>query len=296
MSRSLWTGYISFGMVNIPVALVAAVRDKNIRFHLLHKKDAARLHQKLVCPVDGEEVPREDAARGFQIGPDQYVEVEQSELEALEPKRTRMIEISDFVEMSQIDPIYYDHPYYLIPDESGAKAYALLRQAMVQMQKTAIGKFVFHNREYIVAIRPLDHVFCLEVMHFADEIVDTADLDTVEHDEGKADEKQLEMAKQLIEALARDFKPQDYRDEYRDKVMELIEKKAKGEEVVTAPPEFQEATVIDLMAALEKSLKQVRSGRKEAPPEARKARGSGAKKGAGSRKASSTESRKRKTG
>ena len=286
MPKSLWSGYISFGMVNIPVALVTAVTDKSVRFHMLHREDGARLQQKMVCPVDGKEVPRKEAARGFEIVPDQYVMVENEELEAIEPKKTRMIEIADFVDISQIDPIYYDRPYYLIAEEGGGQAYSLLIQAMVEMKKTAIGKFVFHNREYVAAIRPMDHVLCLEVMRFADEVVSTRDLETVEHETKKGDERQLNMAKQLIEALAADFHPQDYKDEYREKVMDLIDKKAKGERVVTAPPAAEEGKVINLMAALEKSLKQVRSKEEPAGPAARKKptekKGTAKKTGAGS--------------
>ncbi len=271
MARSLWTGYISFGMVNIPVSLVTAVRDQSIRFHLLHRKDGARLHEKMVCPVDSEEVSRNDAVRGFELAPDHYVMVEAEELEAVEPERTRNIEISDFVDLSEIDPIYYDRPYYLIPGEGAAKAYSLLMQAMIEMKKIALGKFVFHNREYVAAIRPFEHVFCLEVMRFADEIVSTGDLETPEYKEPKTDEKQLDMARQLIGALASDFHPEKYRDDYREKVMELIDKKAKGEKVVAAPPVLEEGKVIDLMAALERSLEQVR-GKEEAAPRAKKPR------------------------
>jgi DNA end-binding protein Ku len=271
MARSLWTGYISFGMVNIPVSLVTAVRDQSIRFHLLHRKDGARLHEKMVCPVDSEEVSRNDAVRGFELAPDHYVMVEAEELEAVEPERTRNIEISDFVDLSEIDPIYYDRPYYLIPGEGAAKAYSLLMQAMIEMKKIALGKFVFHNREYVAAIRPFEHVFCLEVMRFADEIVSTGDLETPEYKEPKTDEKQLDMARQLIGALASDFHPEKYRDDYREKVMELIDKKAKGEKVVAAPPVLEEGKVIDLMAALERSLEQVR-GNEEAAPRAKKPR------------------------
>lgn len=281
MPKSLWTGYISFGMVNIPVALVTAVRDKSIRFHLLHEKDGARLREKMVCPVDGEEVPRKQAVKGFELEPDHYVMLEPEELEAIEPKRTRTIEISDFVAMSQIDPIYYGHPYYLVPGEGAGKAYGLLMQAMVEMERTAIGKFVFHDREYVAAIRPLDHVFCLEVMHFADEIVNPHDFEPAEHNEEKADKRQLDMAKQLITALASDFDPKHYKDDYREKVMELIGKKAKGESIITAPPAFEGAKVIDLMAALEKSLRQVRSGEEQTAPQETKSPGAVRKKGAG---------------
>jgi DNA end-binding protein Ku len=285
-------------MVNIPVSVVTAVRDKSIRFHLLHKKDGARLKQQLVCPVDGDIVPRKDAVRGYELSKEHYVMVEPEELEAIEPERTRTIEISDFVEMSQIDPIYYDQPYFLIPGEGAGKAYSLLIQAMNEMQRIAVGRFVFHNREYIAAIRPFDHVFCLEVMHFADEIVNTKEFEVTEHAEEKADQRQLDMAKQLIGALASDFQPERYKDDYREKVMELIEKKAKGEKVVTPPPAVEEGKVIDLMAALERSLQQVRSGVEqpgaEEAPRSRAVTESPANKGA-AKKSAAKKSTEKKT-
>lgn len=259
MSKAIWSGYISFGLVSIPVALVTAVRDHDVHFHLLHRKDGARLHQKLVCPLDGEEVSRRQAARGFEIEPDQYVLIEEEELQALEPRRTRMIEISDFVDIEQIDPIYYDRPYYLIPQEGGGKAYALLLQAMSEMNKTGVGKFVFHEREHVVALRPLGNILCAEIMRFSDEIVGSKELEEVATKDSRTDKKQLDLAKQLIEELATDFDPQKYKDEYRDAVRDLIERKAKGEKIVTAPAEFEEGKVIDLKAALERSLKQVRA-------------------------------------
>jgi DNA end-binding protein Ku len=284
MPKALWNGYISFGLVTIPVSLVTAVQDKNIHFHLLHEKDGARLHQKLVCPFDAEEVGRKQAARGFEVAEGEYVIVEDEELQALEPKKSRMIEISDFIDLGQIDPIYYERPYYLVPKEGGGKAYSLLLQAMVQKNKIGIGKFVFHEREHLVALRPLDNVLCVEIMRFADEIVDRRGLGKIVAEEGgTADGKQLALAKELIDALAGDFEPEKYRDEYRDAVKELIEKKAKGEKIVAAPAEFEEGKVVDLMAALERSLKQVRAagneseGRTKANPARR-----GRKKAAGS--------------
>jgi DNA end-binding protein Ku len=260
MTKALWNGYISFGLVNIPVALVTAVRDKGVHFHLLHRKDGARLHQKLVCPLDGEEVGRKQAARGFEIEPDRYVLVEDDELKALAPERTRMIEVSDFVDLGQIDPIYYDRPYYLVPQDGGGKAYSLLLQAMVEKSKTGIGKLVFHEREHVVALRPLGDILCVEIMRFADEIVSRRELEEIAAQESSSDKKQLELAKELIDALAGDFEPEKYKDEYRSAVQDLIERKAKGEEIVTAPEEFEEGEVIDLMAALEKSLNRVRGG------------------------------------
>lgn len=261
MPRALWTGYISFGLVSIPVSLVPAVHDRAIHFHLLHRKDGARLHQKLVCPLDGEEVERKQAARGFEIAPDRYVLVEDDELHALEPKKTRMIEISDFVDINQIDPIYYDKPYYLAPREGGGKAYSLLLQAMVKRNRAGIGKFVFHEHEYVVALRPLENVLCIETLRFSGEIVSREDLREIGEDEGRADKKQLTMAMELIDALAADFVPGKYVEEYRDGVRNLVEKKAKGEKIITAPVEAEEGQVIDLMAALEKSLDKVRGKR-----------------------------------
>lgn len=277
MPKALWNGYISFGLVTIPVSLVTAVRDKSIRFHLLHPEDGARLRQKLVCPFDAKEVGRTQAARGFEVAPGEYVIIEDDELRALEPEKSRTIEISDFVDMREIDPIYYERPYYLIPREGGDNAYSLLLQAMVDASRTGIGKFVFHEREHVVALRPLDGILCVEIMRFADEIVGREGLLDIPAAEKGADKKQMELAMQLIDALAADFEPRKYKDDYREAVLDLIERKAKGEKIVTAPVEpEEEGKVIDLMAALEKSLKQVKGERKEggnaAEKKARKAR------------------------
>jgi DNA end-binding protein Ku len=258
MARALWTGYVSFGLVSIPVALVPAVHDQGVHFHLLHRKDGARLKQRLVCPVDGEVIERKEAARGFEVAPDQYVLVEDDELRALEPGKTRMIEISDFVDVSQIDPIYYNKPYYLVPREGGGRAYSLLMRAMRERNRVGVGRFVFHEHEYVVALRPLENVLCVETLRFAEEIVGRDDLGDAGGDESRADDKQLALALELVDALASDFEPGKYREEYRDGVRELIEKKARGEEIVAAPAEFEEGKVIDLMAALEKSLDKVR--------------------------------------
>jgi DNA end-binding protein Ku len=264
MPKALWNGYISFGLVTIPVSLVTAVRDKSVHFHLLHPEDGARLHQKLVCPFDAKEVGRKEAARGYEVSPGEYVIVEDGELRALEPEKSRMIEISDFVDMGEIDPVYYERPYYLVPQEGGEKAYALLLRAMLEKNRIGIGKFVFHEREHVVALRPLDGVLCLEIMRFADEIVSREGLVEISGEESGADKKQLALAEQLIDALAGDFEPEKYKDEYRNAVLDLIERKAKGEKIVTAPEEVEEGKVVDLMAALEQSLKKVRGEKADA--------------------------------
>jgi DNA end-binding protein Ku len=273
MARAVWNGYVSFGLVNIPVSLVTAVRDRDIHFHLLHEADGARLHQKLVCPFDAQEVSRKQAARGYEVADGEYVVVSDEELQALEPKKTRMIEISDFVDQDRIDPIYYERPYYMVPREGGGKAYALLLRAMVEKNRIGVGKFVFHEREQLVALRPLGGVLCMEVMRFADEIVDRQELEGMIVEEGDADAKQLALAAELIDALAGDFEPEKYTDDFREAVRQLIDRKAKGEKVVAAPAEFEEGKVVDLMAALERSLKQVRKESKgDKAPEKKPAR------------------------
>jgi len=274
MAKALWNGYISFGLVSIPVSLVTAVRDKSVRFHLLHPEDGARLHQKLVCPFDAKEVGRKQAARGYEVAPGEYVIVEDEELRALEPGKSRMIEINDFVDLGSIDPIYYERPYYLVPQEGGGRAYSLLLRAMEEKNRIGIGKFIFHEREHLVALRPLDGIMCLEIMRFADEIVAREELEEVVSEESAAaDDKQLSLARELIDALAGDFEPGKYRDEYRDAVLGLIDRKARGEEVVTAPAELEEGKVVDLMAALERSLEQVRKERKKGGRKAKPASG-----------------------
>jgi DNA end-binding protein Ku len=270
MPKTLWNGYISLGLVTIPVALVTASHDRAVHFHLLHRKDGARLHQKLVCPLDGEDVDRRQAGRGFEVAPDSYVLIEDEELHALEPKKSRMIEISDFVDLEQIDPIYYEKPYYLIPQEGGVKAYSLLLQAMKMKKKVGIGKFVWHDREYLVALNPLGDIFCVEILRFADEIVSRQELEEIAVEESGVDKRQLNMAKELIDALAADFDPEKYKDEYWDGVRDLIKRKEKGEKIVTAPVEFEEGKVIDLKAALERSLEKVRGERGEGGKEAHK--------------------------
>ncbi|MEW6553771.1 MAG: Ku protein [Actinomycetota bacterium] len=276
MPRALWNGYVSFGLVNIPVSLVTAVRDQDIHFHLLHEADGARLHQKLVCPFDAQEVSRKQAARGYEVADGEYVIVADEELQALEPRKTRMIEMTDFVDLDQIDPIYYERPYYVVPREGGGKAYALLLRAMVEKNRIGVGKFVFHEREQLVALRPLGGLLCMEIMRFADEIVDRKELEETVAEEGAADARQLALAAELIDALEGDFEPQKYKDEFREAVRELITRKAAGEKVVAPPSEFEEGKVVDLMAALERSLKQVRGkgekGKAPAKKQARKAK------------------------
>jgi DNA end-binding protein Ku len=262
MARSIWTGAISFGLVTVPVKLYSAVNRKTVRFHQLSGKSGVRISQRRVDPSTGDEVAYEDIVKGFELTPDRYVVIEPGELEALEPKKTKTIEIEDFVELSDIDPIFYDHPYYLAPGAGGAKPYRLLLDAMRESGRVAIARVVIRSKEQLVALRPMrdDHVLGMSTMLFADEIVDPDNIDEVEAiADVETTDRELDIAKQLIESLAGPFEPGKYRDEYRDEVLNLIERKAAGEEIAVQPAaEEEEEPVPDLMAALKASLDAVR--------------------------------------
>ncbi len=254
MARALWSGSISFGLVNIPVKMYPATQDKGVHFHQIHAKTKCRVRHKLFCPGRGD-IPPDEITKGYEIAPDQYIIVEKEELDALEPEKSRAIEIAEFVDLASIDPLYYDRPYYLLPDEAAAKAYRLLVTAMTKSAKVGIARFVMRNKEYVAAIRPVGDVLCIETMRFADEVVSSEKLEAPKSVE--IGDKELKMAQQLIESLAEDFHPEKYHDDYTEKLKELIDKKAQGQEIVTEPPATKtEGKVISLMAALEKSLKK----------------------------------------
>lgn len=271
MARAIWSGAISFGLVNIPVKLYSAVSRKTVRFHQLDQEDKQRIQQKRVNPRTGEEVPYENLIKGYEVGPDRYVVVSPEELEALEPEKTRAIDIEDFVDLEQIDPMFYDHPYYLAPDTGAGKPYKLLLDAMQEAGKVAVARVVLRSKEHLVAIRPRDGVLTLETMLFADEVMAPEDLDELpEQIDAKTTKRELEMARQLIDALSGDFEPGKYRDEYRVRVLDLIECKAAGEEIVVEAPAAAPQKVPDLMAALEASIATTKGqkggGRSKASP------------------------------
>ena len=254
MPRAIWSGAISFGLVNIPVKLFSAVSKKTVRFHQIDAESGGRVRQKRVGP-DGEEIPYEQTIKGYEIGPDRYVTITPEELDSLSPEKTRTIDIEDFVDLEEIDPIYYDHPYYLAPDTGAAKAYQLLVDAMEDAGKVAIARVVIRSKEQLVAIRPRDGVLAMETMLFADEVVPTDTLEELGGDgEVKTTERELTMARQLIDSLSSDFEPEKYHDEYRERVLDLIERKAQGETIVIEEPTKEPEQVPDLMAALEASI------------------------------------------
>jgi DNA end-binding protein Ku len=260
MARAIWSGSISFGLLNVPVKLYSAVSSKTIRFRELRESDGSRVRHKRVAEEDGEEVSYDDIVKGYEISPDQYVVLTREELSELDPKKTRAIEIQDFVDLDEIDPIFFNQPYYLGPDKGAEKAYALLVRALEESNKAAIARFVLRNKEHLAAIRAGDAVLTMATMRFADEIVAAENVDgVILEDEVEVADRELEMAKRLIDSLSSGFDPDSYRDEYREELLALIERKAKGEKVVSAPSEEPEPTKApDLMAALEESLAAVR--------------------------------------
>jgi len=260
MARSIWTGAISFGLVTVPVKLYSAVNRKTVRFHQLNSKTGVRISQKRVDSSTGDEVAYEDIVKGYELSPDRYVVIEPDELSSLEPKKTKTIEIEDFVELSQIDPVYYDHPYYLAPGPGGAKPYRLLLEAMRETGKVAIARVVIRSKEQLVALRPMGDVLGMATMIFADEILPPDRLDEVaEAKELKTTKRELEIAEQLVESLAGDFEPDKYSDSYREQVLALIERKAEGKEIAVQPEaEEVPGPAPDLMSALKASLEAVR--------------------------------------
>ena len=263
MPRPIWTGSISFGLVNVPVKLFTATSPQDVRFHQLRRSDGSRIRQKRVSALDGEEVPYEDIVKGYEVGTDQYVVVEPDELTSLDPKATQTIDIEEFVSLDQIDPIFYEHAYYLVPDKRAEKAYALLTEAMADTQKVAIAKFVMRTKQYLASVRPAGPVLVLSTMLYADEVVPVESLDGLPDQDGvEVSERELQMAEALIESLSADrFEPEKFHDTYRERVLELIEAKAEGKTIVAAPAPDTTARVVDLMAALEASVKAAKDRR-----------------------------------
>jgi DNA end-binding protein Ku len=254
MARPIWSGSVSFGLVSVPVKLFSATSPKEVRFHLVHDKDGGRIHQKRVCSVDGQEVPWEHVVKGFEISKGRSVTVTKDELEAFSPKANKAIEIEDFVALEQIDPIYYETTYYLVPDKGAAKPYALLVEAMKRTGKVGVARIVIRTKQSLCAVRPMGKVLAVSLMLYSDEVVSPEDLDGVPDAHSKPGERELKMAEQLIGSLEARFDAKKYKDDYREQVLALIEKKQAGEEIVSEEPEQKTGKVVDLMEALRRSL------------------------------------------
>jgi DNA end-binding protein Ku len=291
MARPTWKGSISFGLVNVPVQLYTAVRSQDIRFRQLHGKTHARVKQQRIDVETGEEVDYDDLVKGYETEDGRYVIVDPDELRQLDPKASELIDIHDFVELADIDPLYYERPYYLAPNgKAAAKPYRLLADAMTREGKVAIASFVMRNKEYLAAIRAHDGLLILSTMHHADEVVDPEDLD-IEGLIGDVEvrEREVEMAQRLIDSLVTDFEPAAYEDSYRQRLMEFLEAKAEGQDVELPEVEPDRGGVIDLTAALEQSLERAGragkgSGRRREPDEGDASTSTGTNGGDGKRR------------
>jgi DNA end-binding protein Ku len=273
MARSIWTGAISFGLVNVPIKLYTATSPKTVRFHQLSGKTGGRIRQKRVDATTGEEVPYEDIVKGYELSPDRYVMIDPDELDALDPKATKTIDIEEFVDLEEIDPIYYDHSYYLAPNAGGAKAYRLLLDAMRESGKVGIGRFVLRSKQQLCALRPSGDVLTLTTMLWGDEVLAPDRLDKIDTiSEAEASDRELKMAQQLIDSLSAEWDPNTFHDEYRERVIDLIERKAAGEEITVQAEAEEPAAAPDLMAALEASLAAVKSGDADEPEPAKPAK------------------------
>jgi DNA end-binding protein Ku len=257
----MWMGTLNFGLVSMPVKLYSAVSNKSVHFNQLHGADNARIQQKRVCSADGEEVPFEEIVKGYELAPERYVVIEDAELAALAPEATRTIEIEDFVEIDEIDRIYFDQPYYIVPNRGGARSYKLLLQAMLDTGKVAIARVVLRSRERLVAVHPHEDVLMMTTLSYADEINSTSELRELggEEESAAVGERELDVARRLVESLAEPFDITRYKDTYREAVLDLIDRKASGEEVVVEPrPAVETLQSPDLMGALQASLERAR--------------------------------------
>lgn len=255
MARAIWSGSISFGLLNVPVRMYSAVARRSIALREIRESDSARIKHRRFAEGTDEEVPYDEIIKAYELTPGQYVPLTKEEMEALAPEKTRAIDVSDFVDLDEIDPMYFDSPYYLGPADGAEKAYGLLAKAMAASGKVAIARFVLRNKEHLAAIRSNGDVLTLTTMRFADEVVPAKELEIVPEKAQKPAKREQEMAEQLIDSLSTDFDPTAYHDEYREQLLKLIEKKAEGKEIVAADTEAPKATKApDLMAALEESI------------------------------------------
>jgi len=267
MVRAIWSGSISFGLVNVPVKLYSAVHQQDIHFSQFDK-NGNHIKYKRVSEKTGKEVDYGDIVKGYEVKKGQWVMVDPDELAEYKPEATKTVEISDFVALEEIDPIYYETTYYLAPDgKAAAKPYNLLLEAMEKQDKVAIGKVVLRTKQYLAAIRPLDGVLALSTMLFADEVVSTKEVQNgASGKDASVSKREVDMAAQIIDSLTSEWDPSRYHDTYRQEVLKLLKKKAEGKEIVVEEPEESEGgEVLDLMAALEASLKQAKGSKKTSP-------------------------------
>ncbi len=262
MAATVWKGHISFGMVSIPVRLFSGARAKTVSFHLLHKTDNSRIHEVMYCDAEDKPVSRGDLVKGFERKKGQYIVVTPEEIKKVTPPTQTVMEILEFVKGDEIDPIFFETSYFVAPDANGQKPYALLLEALRQSRYDGLAKMTMHGREHVVILRPAERGIMLHTMYYADEI---RGVEEFEPHRKLVNDKELKLAKTLIDSLVTDFKPQKYKDMYRENLLKLIDSKVKGKEVKAAP-EPKTAKVVDIMDALRKSLKAKKPVQHERAP------------------------------
>jgi DNA end-binding protein Ku len=256
MARALWTGSLSFGLVNVPVQLFSAVRDQDLHFRQLHEKDGAPIETRRFCSAEDEEVPFEEVGHGYELDSGKEVVLSDEELAAAAPRKTRTVDIEAFVDLADVDPVYFDHPYFLLPEgdaEGTRRAYQLLVEVMQGTQRAALGRFVLRTKEYLVAVRVRDDLLSLTTMRFHDEVRPAK---PVPGGGRKPAKERLDNAVKLIEAMSVDWDPSRYEDRYRERLLEVIERKKQGKRITVPEDEDEPSPIPDLMAALEQSLAQ----------------------------------------
>ncbi|MCP3144306.1 non-homologous end joining protein Ku [Pyxidicoccus xibeiensis] len=269
MSRPVWVGSLSFGLVSVPVRLYSAISPRPLQFHLLHDEDGARIQNKRVCSADGEEVPFEHVVKGYALADGRHVQITRGELEAFDPESARSIELEDFVEAGEIDPLYYDTSYHLVPAEGAERAYALLVATLREAGRVGIGRFVLYQKGHLVAVRPHGRGLLLSTLHYAEDVVSQDSLSELALAGARPQERELEVALSLVEARATDFEPRRYHDVHRERLLAFLERRARkeaGGRRVHAGATVQQPPRGDLLAALEQSVAALRAGQPLPPP------------------------------
>jgi DNA end-binding protein Ku len=266
VARALWSGSLSFGLVNVPVVLVTAVRDLDLHFRQLHEKDGAPIEVQRWCSKEDVEVPYEEITHGYELDDGKLVIITDEELEALEPRRTRTIDIEQFVDLADVDPIFFDHPYFVLPasaDDGATRAYRLLAEVMSRTDRAALGRFVMRAKEYLALVRVRDGVLTLTTMRFADEVRPTKDVDSATQKSHKPTKQQLDAAVAVIEELSTEWDPKAFTDEYRKRLKAVVDRKRKGQTVKAPEPAQEPPAAPDLMDALERTLAEINGKRQK---------------------------------
>jgi DNA end-binding protein Ku len=274
MAASVWSGYLTFGLISMPVKLFSGARSSGISFNMLHRDDLSRLKQQYVCIADGKVVERSDTVKGYEFRKDEYVVIEPEEIKKIEPKTAKTMEILEFVKSSEVDPVFFESSYYMVPDEAGRRPYALLTKAMEESEYVAIAQLTMHNREYTVFLRPHEGGMMLHTMYYAEEV---RKLEGFGAPDVELKDAEVKVAHQLIEALATEWDPEKYHDSFQDNLKNLIQTKLEGGKIAEVEKPKKLAPVIDLMSALKQSLAEMEGKKKPAAPATREAAAAGKK-------------------